>query len=103
MKSLTLENFTATDVADLYAQHTDDTGQPFTREAIGTAFSLTQGQPWLINALAKEAVEEIIDDESVTIELGHIYEAKERSIRRQDTHLDSFVERLREPRVESNY
>ncbi len=99
VKSLTLENFTATDVADLYAQHTDDTGQPFTREAIAAAFSLTQGQPWLVNALAKEAVEEIIDDESVTIELGHIYEAKERLIRRQDTHLDSLVERLREPRV----
>ena len=101
VKSLTLTNFTASDVAELYAQHTADTGQIFTPEAISTAFSLTQGQPWLVNALAKEAVEEIIDDESVTIEHGHIHEAKERLIKRRDTHLDSLAERLKEPRVRS--
>lgn len=99
VKSLTMRNFTAEDVAELYGQHTADTGQQFTPEAIAAAFSLTQGQPWLVNALAKEAVEEIIDDESVTIELSHIHEAKERLIKRRDTHLDSLAERLREPRV----
>lgn len=101
VKSLTLQNFTATEVAELYGQHTSDTGQRFTDEAITAAFSLTQGQPWLVNALAKEVVEEIIDDESVTIERRHIYEAKERLIQRRDTHLDSLAERLRESRVQA--
>lgn len=99
VKSLTLENFTALEVNELYQQHTAQTTQKFTPEAIALAFSLTKGQPWLVNALAKEAVEEIIDDDSVPIEASHIHEAKERLIKRQDTHLDSLVERLQEPRV----
>jgi hypothetical protein len=31
-----------------------DTGQTFTESAIDYTFELTQGQPWLVNALAKE-------------------------------------------------
>lgn len=47
--------YTVAEVAQLYQQHTDDTGQIFTTQAIETAFDLTQGQPWLVNALAKDA------------------------------------------------
>ena len=97
--SLTLRNFTASEVAELYAQHTAETGQAFTGEATQAAFDLTQGQPWLVNALAKEVVEELITDCSQSIEASHIHDAKERLITRQDTHLDSLAERLREPRV----
>ena len=43
--SLTLENFTLRDVAALYQQHTDDTGQVFTPAATALVFELTQGQP----------------------------------------------------------
>ena len=101
VKSLTLQNFTAADVAGLYQQHTNDTSQPFTSAAIAQAFSLTQGQPWLVNAIAKEVVEELVSDGLTPIEVSHIDQAKEILIRRQDTHLDSLVERLREPRVRS--
>ncbi|HEX5749470.1 MAG TPA: ATP-binding protein [Archangium sp.] len=50
-ESLTLRNFTRDEVAELYQQHTDDTGQMFLPEAIDRAFYWTQGQPWLVNAL----------------------------------------------------
>lgn len=53
IRSLTLRDFTAAEVAELYAQHTADTGQRFEPEALALAFALTQGQPWLVNALAK--------------------------------------------------
>ncbi|HHY53936.1 MAG TPA: AAA family ATPase, partial [Chloroflexi bacterium] len=43
--SITLDAFTLEDVAALYQQHTDDTGQVFTPAAIDQAFYLTQGQP----------------------------------------------------------
>ena len=99
VQSLTLRDFTAEEVAELYNQHTIETGQEFTQDAIAFAFNLTQGQPWLVNALAKAAVEELIDDVSVPITVAHIQEAKELLIRRQDTHLDSLAERLQEPRV----
>jgi type II secretory pathway predicted ATPase ExeA len=101
VRSLTLRDFNGMEVAQLYQQHTDDTGQVFTPEAIETAFYLTQGQPWLVNALAKEVVEEMVTDTASAITPEHINEAKEVLIKRQDTHLDSLAERLREPRVKA--
>ena len=50
-ESIRLGNFTAADVAILYRQHTADTGQSFTPEAIALIWDLTRGQPWLVNAL----------------------------------------------------
>ncbi|CDN16672.1 hypothetical protein RintRC_7745 [Richelia intracellularis] len=61
---------------------------------------MTQGQPWLV-ALAKEIVEEMVRDTNVAITPEHIHETKEVLIRRQETHLDSLAERLREPRVKA--
>ena len=86
-------------MAELYHQHTEETGQIFRAEAIELAFELTQGQPWLVNALVKEVVEEQVLDRSVSITASHIQIAKEVLIRRQDTHLDSLSEKLLEPRV----
>jgi hypothetical protein len=101
VRSLTMRNFNAEEVVELYAQHTEDTGQVFTPEASALAFELTQGQPWLVNALAKEIVEELVTDESIAITTEHILTAKEIIIQRQDTHLDSLAERLRENRVKA--
>ena len=43
-------------------QHTADTGQVFTPAASTGAFGLTQGQPWLVNALARQVVEVLVPD-----------------------------------------
>ena len=101
VSSLTLRDFNASEVQELYQQHTLDTGQVFTTQATATAFDLTQGQPWLVNALAKEVVEKIVKDRNLAITHEHIFQAKEILIARQDTHLDSLAERLREPRVQA--
>jgi len=99
--SITMRNFNIEEVAELYQQHTESTGQIFTPEAIETAFDLTQGQPWLVNALAKEIVEKMVQDRGIAITKEHILKAKEILITRQDTHLDSLAERLREPRIKA--
>lgn len=99
VRSFTLRNFNAAEVAELYAQHTAETGQAFTDDAVELAFDLTQGQPWLVNALAKEVVEEQLTDVTLTIKSEHVHIAKETLIRRKDTHLDSLAEKLREDRV----
>ena len=99
VESITLRDFTHDDVAALYRQHTNDSGQAFTPEAIDRAFELTRGQPWLVNALARQAVEVLVRDRSEPITRAAIDSAKELLIQRQDTHLDSLAERLREPRV----
>lgn len=97
--SLTLRNFTADEVRELYEQHTADTGQTFTDAAVARAFELSGGHPWLVNALAREATDELLEDRSQPITDTVIDTAKELLIRRQDTHLDNLAERLREPRV----
>jgi hypothetical protein len=98
-ESLTMRNFTRDEVAELYGQHTAETGQVFLPEAVDRAFHLTQGQPWLVNALAEQLTEVLVNDPAQPIASAHVDEAKEILIRRQDTHLDSLMERLREPRV----
>ncbi len=99
VESLTLGNFSANDVTALYQQHTTENGQPFTPEAAQRAFDLTQGQPWLVNALAYVITQKLLPQSTEPITLDHIHQAKEILIQRQDTHLDSLAERLREPRV----
>ncbi|MGD1910428.1 MAG: ATP-binding protein [Rivularia sp. (in: cyanobacteria)] len=101
VRSVTLRDFSFTEVKELYQQHTNDTGQIFTPQTIETAFELTQGQPWLVNALAKEIVEEMVTDRNIAITPEHMHEAKEVLLKRQDTHLDSLAERLREPRIKA--
>ncbi len=98
-RSLTLRNFTQEEVAALYNQHTAETGQVFTPEALQLAFDLTEGQPWLANDLARESVEELAPDPATPITPAIIERAKENLIERQETHLDSLAEKLREPRV----
>jgi hypothetical protein len=98
-RSLTLADFSADDVARLYAQHSVDTGQAFTPAALARAYELTQGQPWLVNALAQVAVEDLVPDRRQPVAPGDLDRASGILIQRQDTHLDSLAERLREPRV----
>lgn len=100
-ESLTLRNFTLPEVAELYAQHTAETGQAFIPDAVERAFHLTGGQPWLVNALARQLTEVLVPDATRAITADDVDDAKEVLIRRQDTHLDSLVDRLREPRVRS--
>ncbi len=99
VESFTLGNFSLEDVRNLYQKHTAETGQIFTQEAIDLAFYLTNGQPWLVNAIARQATEYLAKDPNIPITIDLINQAKEILIQRQDTHLDSLAERLREPRV----
>jgi hypothetical protein len=99
-KSLTLQNFTREEVAMLYGQHTADTGQVFEDSAIDLAWEQTQGQPWLVNAIACEVIEQILHSDytrPVTAEM--VAQAIQTIILRRDTHIDSLLERLKEERV----
>ena len=99
-KDMMLRNFNADEVAALYAQHTEATGQMFAPGVLEKVMEFSGGQPWLVNALARECVEEIHGfryGEVVTVD--DIETAKETIIRRRDTHVDSLMERLRESRV----
>jgi hypothetical protein len=97
--SLRVGDFTASEVRELYAQHTAETGQPFTDEAVARAFDYTQGQPWLVNALAYDITRRmpVLPPTPITVE--HVDRARERLILARQTHLDSLVDKLGEVRV----
>jgi hypothetical protein len=99
LDSLRLGDFTPDDVAELYAQHTAATGQEFTPEAVTRAVELTAGQPWLVNALAREIVDKIKIPAPEPVAIEHVEEAKERLILARATHLDSLAAKLVEQRV----
>ena len=101
LASLRLGDFTPEEIRALYAQHTADTGQAFTEEAIAAAAHVTGGQPWLVNALAHEIVDRMSVPREEPITAAHVDRAKERLILARQTHLDSLVHKLREPRVRS--
>jgi hypothetical protein len=98
--SLLLRNFTAEEVGELYDQHTAETGQVFAEAAKAKAFELTRGQPWLLNALARQLVEQLVPERDQPVGSPQVEQAKEALIARRDTHLDSLIDRLREARVE---
>lgn len=58
-KSLCLGDCSAAETRTLLLEHTRETGQVFTPEALDHVWELTQGQPWLVNALAYRACFEV--------------------------------------------
>ena len=99
-ETMTLSNFTKEDIAALYAQHTADTGQVFTDGAVELVWEQTQGQPWLVNAIAKVIVRQMTEDApQTTVTAEMIAEAIQLLILRNDTHFDSLMARLDEERV----
>jgi hypothetical protein len=98
-ESITLRNFTAKDVVALLEQHTADTGQIFTDGAFTEIFRLTEGQPYLVNALARRCVQDLAPDPAVSVTADHVAMAREALILARTTHLDALAERLKEPRV----
>ncbi len=99
-KSFFLPVFSGKDVRDLLRQHTLATGQVFSKKAVENIIEYSGGQPWLTNALANEIIVEILNNDfSRKISPSMVEAAKERLIARRDTHLDSLVDKLKEPRV----
>ena len=99
-KSFRLVNFTKTQIKTLLQQYTDEGGQEFSDEIIDLFYSYTGGQPWLVNALACEVVYEILNyDVSKEVTPDIVAQAKENLIVRRDTHLDSLIDKLQNPRV----
>jgi hypothetical protein len=97
---LTLANFTLEEIGNLYRQHTVATGQVFEDSAVERAWYWTEGQPWLVNALAYDVVSrQFGKDFSKVISGVNIDQAAKTLILRTDTHLDSLLERLKEPRI----
>ncbi len=100
-ESLRLGDFTPDEVQVLLAQHTEATGQVFAADAQNEVWRLTQGQPWLVNALAYQACfrNKAGRERSRPITAAAISDAREQLILRRETHLDQLTDKLQEERV----
>ncbi|MDR1933077.1 MAG: PD-(D/E)XK nuclease domain-containing protein [Spirochaetales bacterium] len=98
--SAVLANFQAKDIAKLFAQRTEETGQRITQEALDYVYEQSKGQPWIVNSLFQRATMRILDQNSAeTVTLYHIKEAREQMILARETHLDALAYRLEDPAV----
>jgi len=100
-KEMTLINFTKDEIDTLYQQHVEETKQPVEPDAIEKISYYTSGQPWLVNAIGWEITQEILkEDFTVPITAELVKQAAENIIIKRQTHIDSLLERLKEPRVQ---
>ncbi len=99
--SLRLGDFTRTEVEALLDQHAVETGQSLERAALDALWEQTRGQPWLVNALARQlcfrGTQLIARDQPISER--DVFDAREALILRRDTHIDQLAAKLREPRV----
>ena len=100
-RSLRLGDFTHAEVRALLARHTEETGQPFTREAFDLVWTKTRGQPWLVNALCGRACFDVEAgrDRSRAIAEDAILDAQEYLVVSRQVHLDQLADKLQEDRV----
>jgi len=100
-ESLRLGNFTREDIYSLFKEHSEETGQEFAHGSLDLIWDLTQGQPWLVNALGYEVCFKIKEgrDRSKPVTSEMVQQAKENIILRRDTHIDQLTDKLQEERV----
>ena len=100
-ESLRVGDFDQAETTQLYQQHTDETEQQFTTDALERLWSLSQGQPWLVNALGNELTYKMVEnrDRSVVIDEQMVEEAKERLVISRAVHIDQLAHKLEEVRV----
>ncbi|MCL2193408.1 MAG: ATP-binding protein [Treponema sp.] len=98
--SATLSHFTKSNIENLFAQRTEETGQAINRDAIEYVFEQSNGQPWIVNSLFKRATMRVLDETSTeTVTLAHVKEAREQMVLARETHLDALAYRLENPSI----
>ncbi|MDR1892220.1 MAG: hypothetical protein LBQ48_04360, partial [Oscillospiraceae bacterium] len=107
--SMTLRNFTRAEITELYAQHTEEIGQVFEPEAEDLVWEQTQGQPWLVNAIADASVmrSDPEDQDAVPVQTTSpvtreiVSGAIRQIIAQRGTHFDSLMARIKEERIKN--
>jgi hypothetical protein len=94
VESLRPADFTLEEVADLYEQYTSESGQEFNPDAVERVFFYTQGQPWLVNAIARELTHTMAVPRDQSITADHVEQAKEVLVRTRSTNLEQAAELL---------
>ena len=100
-ESRRLGDFSEKETRELLDQHTAETGQAFTPEAVEAVWTGSRGQPWLVNALCRRACfgNKAGRDRSRPIGEGDILDAREHLVVSRQVHLDQLADKLQEDQV----
>ena len=100
-RSIRLDDFSSSEVEALLGQHTEETGQRFTADAVEETRAATRGQPWLVNALAAGACFDAPAGRDRTRDITDeaIRDARERLILRRPTHFRQIEDCLKDARL----
>lgn len=100
-ESLRLGDFNKEEIFSLLELHEKETGQIMEKAAGEKIWELTNGQPWLVNALAYDSCFRNKEgrDRGRPITCEMIEQSKENLINRRETHLHQLADKLREERV----
>ncbi len=95
--SYELPPFSRENIQQYFLQHTTETGQRFDEAVIARVHALTSGHPWLVSALAKLLVEEIVPDRAVAIGISHLDQAVQQLLSTSNTNFDSLIKHAHQP------
>ncbi|MDR0548876.1 MAG: hypothetical protein LBI10_05630 [Deltaproteobacteria bacterium] len=95
----TLPNsFTLEEIGALFSQSSKATGQVFEDAALERVWYWSEGQPWVVNALANEVVDNFLNhDYSIDVTSHHIDQAARALIKSNHVNFEPLKERLKEP------
>jgi hypothetical protein len=97
-----LSNFTVSQVQELFAQYSQETGQVITIDVIETLHQQTAGQPFLVNRLGQILTEEMNIPLATPINHAHFEVAHRQILEESNVNIDHLVTNIRRnPRFES--
>lgn len=90
-----MPSFSFYNVSELYAQYTEETGQPFSEGAVKRVYEDTSGQPWLVNRLGAILTVNVKPGTVETIDEKDVEKALEILLRENNSHFDNLYEKAK--------
>ncbi len=91
-----LSRFSLENIRDLYAQYTEDTNQPFEKEAVHKVFEETSGQPWLVNRLGAILTADVKPGTTDPITAADVEKGIDILLYEENMHFDNITEKARQ-------
>lgn len=90
-----LPSFSQKNIRYLYSQYTEETGQPFSEEAIGKIHAETAGQPWLVNRLGTILTVDIKPGTIEPIDAQDVEKAVQLLLMERNEHFNNLYEKAK--------
>jgi len=87
--------FSLQNVHDLYAQYTEETNQPITKDAVKKVYEETAGQPWLVNRLGTILTLDVKPGTTEPIDVDDVDKAIRILLKEKNDHFDNLYEKAK--------